>query len=77
MSDNAPMTPEQAVAELASGFSTRTPEYILDRAIRAMTALAAMTDEVEHRIVDPGTNGGRYEMRRWVRDVTEWRLDDE
>ena len=36
-----------------------------------------MAEEVEYRIVDPDTNGGRYEMRRWVRGVTEWRLDND
>lgn len=76
MSDHTPMTPEQAIAELASGFRTRTPEYILDRAIHALQTLAAMVEEVEHRIVDPDTNGGRYELRRWVRRVTEWSTDE-
>ena len=77
MTDIDPMTPEQAIAELASGFRTRTPEYILDRATHALQTLAAMAEEAEYRIVDPDTNGGRYEMRRWVRGVTEWRLDGE
>ena len=39
------MTPEQAAAELASGFPTRTPEYILERAIHAMKTIASMTKE--------------------------------
>lgn len=72
MTDMDPMTPEQAVAELASGFPTRTPEYILDRATLALQTLAAMAEEVEYRIVDPDTNGGKYELRRWSRHVTEW-----
>lgn len=77
MSDHAPMTPEQAAAELASDFPTRTPEYILERAIRAMATIAAMAEEVEYRIVDPDTNGGEYELRRWSRHVTEWSTDNE
>lgn len=76
MSDNAPMTPDQAVAELASGFPTRTPEYILDRAIRAMATLAVMSEEVDYRIVNTDTNGGKYELRRWSRHVTEWSTDE-
>lgn len=70
------MTPERAAAELASGFPTRTPEYILDRAIYAMATLAVMSEEAEYRIVDPDTNGGRYELRRWSRHVTEWSTDE-
>lgn len=31
-----------------------------------------MAEDVEYRIVDPDTNGGRYELRRWSRHVTEW-----
>lgn len=64
------MTPEQAVAELASGFRTRTPEYILDRAIRAMETLANMKTEAQyHRNYDTG----RYE--RYTRTVGEWVKD--
>lgn len=66
------MTPELAYAELQSGFQTRTPEYILDRAIRALATIAGMTTEADYRIVNPDTNGGKYEMRRHERYVTEW-----
>ena len=39
------MTPEQARAELYSSLHTRTPEYILARAQRALATLAAMHEE--------------------------------
>lgn len=68
----APMAPGQAAAELASGFPTRTPEHILDRAIHALETIANMAEEVNYRIVDPDTNGGKYELRRHTRHVTEW-----
>ena len=53
----------------------------MDRAILATKLLAdagllmpdlPMAEEVEYRIVDPDTNGGEYELRRWSRHVTEW-----
>ena len=66
------MTPEQAIAELASGFPTRTPEYILERAIRAMETLAFMQTEAQyHRNYDTG----RYE--RHTRTVGEWVKNDD
>lgn len=74
MSDNAPMTPDQAVAELASGFHARTPEYILDRAIRAMATLAVMSEESTYRVEED--NADALALRRHVRYVTEWRVGE-
>lgn len=44
--------------------------------IRALETIAAMAEEVEYRIVNPDTNGGRYELRRRSRHVTEWSTDE-
>lgn len=68
----ADMTPEQARAELESSLHTRTPEYVFACADRALAALAAMRVEEDWRIVDPFTNGGKYETRRHTRHVTDW-----
>ena len=66
------MTPEQAAAELASSLLTRTPEYILDRAMRAMETIAFMKTEAQyHRNYDTG----RYE--RHTRTVGEWVKNDD
>lgn len=54
-----------------------SPRFDLPRAWNPDGTPVALAEDVEHRIVDPDTNGGRYELRRWVRGVTEWRLDDE
>ena len=67
------MTPEQARAELGSSLHTRTPEYVLARAQRALATLANMRVEHDHGVVDWETVEGRYEKFHRVRLVSEWR----
>ena len=67
------MTPEQARAELGSSLHTRTPEYVLARAQRALATLAAMRVEHDHGVVDWEQVNGRYETHHRVRLVSEWR----
>jgi len=74
MSDPTPMTPDQAIAELASGFPTRTTEYILERAIRAMETIALMSMESTYHVEDD--NPDAFALRQHVRYVTEWRVDE-
>ena len=40
---------------------------------RALTIIANMRVEEDHRVVDPDTVGGRYETKRYERFVSEWR----
>lgn len=75
MSDHAPMTPEQARDDLEYLNDFEVGD-VYDTARHALQTLAAMAEEVEYRIVDPDTNGGRYELRRWSRHVTEWSTDE-
>ena len=70
------MTPEQARAELDSSLHTRTPEYVLARAQRALATLANMRVEHDHGVVDWEQVDGRYEKFHRVRLVGEWRDAD-
>ena len=70
------MTPEKARAELDSSLHTRTPEYILARAERALRTLAAMRVEHDHGVVGWEQVDGRYETRHRVRLVSEWRDEE-
>lgn len=67
------MTPDEARGELSSSLHTRTPEYILDCAERALQKIASMHEEEDHGPIPFEKVDGRYENYHRVRYFTDWR----
>lgn len=67
------MTPDEARGELSSSLHTRTPEYILDCAERALQTIASMHEEEDHGPIPFEKVDGRYENYHRVRYFTDWR----
>lgn len=66
------MLPEQAQAELSSSLHTRTPEYILAVAQRALATIAAMRVEECGRVLTMEETGGAHKVKTTYRLVGEW-----
>lgn len=67
-----PMTPDEARAELAAD-DPADVEHMIHAGRRALETVAAMRTEEAYSLVDWEEIDGRYEARRRVRHVTEWR----
>lgn len=66
------MTPEEARKHLT--FMDMTRSFYIDQTEvkRALETIAGMTKETNPVIVNPDTNGGKYETKHLTRYVTEW-----